>query len=227
MALQRYIGVVKAEGVPPGLTGVYAYGLALTDEDDLRSVVGRPLTVAEAKHHEVAVEHVSAKPEDLQAGKEVLADNQIAPPPEENPPTGYRIYIMQQHSPDMQPLSKLIKRGVVFPDKALRFSLKKIIAKNMIRAVHSLAERQFVHLDIKPSNFLVNPNTGDVRLIDLEGLVNIDQWNRDERIALEWNMSLKYCAPERFCALLRTMRCGEFLPNPDVGFFQSQQEQSL
>lgn len=218
MALLRYIGIVKAEGVPVGLTGVYAYGLSRTEDYDLRAVVESPIIsgqmapegdVVGNKSDNNAIGSPPEKPHTPEP------DHRGPPKP---PPTGYHLYLMDRHDPEcFQPLDKLLEQGMLCPTKALSLAVKKTIARNMIRAVHSLAERQFLHLDIKPANFLVNPATGAVKLIDMEGIVNVDQFQRDRRIAREGSMSLKYCAPERFCSHVHTMRVGCVVPNPDVG----------
>ena len=230
MAVQRYIGLIKEEGkTPPGLARIYAYGLTLDrrftpDGDSDCSQEVRPSSSTAATRQDNAevpcprVDSESPKGSPCvdgdrctQQGQKTTKDNKSKSPAS----VGLKSFIMDYY-PGMPSLHDLLQLSMRDPSKTLPLSLKKRIARNMVEAVNSLAERQFFHLDIKPHNFLVDPVSGAVRLIDLEGIVNVDQFRADWNNAKEGCFSLKYTAPERFNDHLRCVRLGAGQCNPDV-----------
>lgn len=227
MAILRYIGLLRAEGPAPpaGLPGIHAYGLSLTKGLDTQAIIQSPAT-----QHEGPAGPLSnaAAGDQAAAGLVVKAVDVSTPssgnhhhdPTEEDPAdkntnstkgcsdvVGYKLMIMDFYE-DMVPLMQVLD--------SLTLSMKKRIARHIIQAVDSLAQRQFYHLDVKPENFLVHPSTGAVRLIDLDGMVNADQFHADASNAASGPFTLHYVAPERVCSSLRKMRAGRFGGNPDL-----------
>ena len=71
------------------------------------------------------------------------------------------------------------------------------IAKSTISALEKIHERKIIHKDLKPSNILYNPSSGDIEIIDFASSVEIE--SEFAHLELKGNMegNLSYISPEQ------------------------------
>ena len=71
------------------------------------------------------------------------------------------------------------------------------VALPLARTVGQVHDRGVIHKDIKPGNVLVNPATGDVKLIDFNIASELASEHRDMSLAAPLEGSLPYISPEQ------------------------------
>ena len=165
LAIQRYIGLLRANGgTRAGLSRISAYGLVYSKDQDLSGAIPPPKQpMAKYIRKEYLKMEVERRGITDPAEQQKILDEYDQRTEEQlrKCPEGYAIVISELY-PQMPTLKFLIEAGLKHPEKALSLRKKKIISRNLIQAVLSLADWQFYHTDVKPENFLVNSVTGEV-----------------------------------------------------------------
>lgn len=72
-----------------------------------------------------------------------------------------KTWFVMEYLPAMRPLSEIFSRRVPISP-----AIKKKIAQNLLAGVKLLHVHDWVHHDLKPDNIMVDPTTGEIRLID-------------------------------------------------------------
>lgn len=95
-------------------------------------------------------------------------------------------------------------------DRDMSFLLK--IGKKLVESLKLLHKNNMVHMDIKPSNIMVNVNTGSVRFIDFGGAL-IEKKNQNIYEGITWTnyylspeFKLRYKRDKRILSLFEEMK---------------------